>query len=306
MRGRGAAALDSLRGLALGDGFGERWFHRGNQEAIEMIKARQLPVESPWYWTDDTAMALTIVRVLHMHGEIIPDELAGMFGATYQADPYRGYGYGMTVLLPRLAGEPGLWDVHARALFDGQGSLGNGAAMRVGPLGAWFCHDLGAVREQARLAAQVTHAHPEGIDGAVAVAVAAAAAAASRGDPAPDPRSLLGRAAAAIPGPVGEGIARAASLKPGTPAWKAADLLGNGQRVRASDTVPFALWSAAHHLDDLTAALWTTAEGLGDVDTTCAITAGVVAARTGIADVPSQWLDLCEPLPRWTDALASA
>jgi ADP-ribosylglycohydrolase len=301
-----AVALDSLRGLSLGDGFGERWFHRGNREAVEMIKARQLPSESPWYWTDDTAMALTIVRMLHLHGEIRQDGLAEMFGATYQADPYRGYGYGMTVLLPRLADDPGMWDVHARALFHGQGSLGNGAAMRAAPIGAWFCQDLGAVREQAHMAAEVTHAHPEGISGAIAVAVASAVAAVSRGDPAPDPRSFLELAAGAVPGPVGEGVARAASLTPGTPAWKAADLLGNGQQVRASDTVPFALWSAAHHLDDLTGALWTTAEGLGDVDTTCAITAGVVAARTGLAGVPSRWFDLCEPLPDWTDALASA
>jgi ADP-ribosylglycohydrolase len=300
-----AAALDSLRGLALGDGFGERWFHRGNREAIEMVKARQLPSESPWYWTDDTAMALTIVHMLHLHGKICPDDLAEMFGATYQADPYRGYGYGMTVLLPRLAEDPGRWQTHARALFDGQGSLGNGAAMRAAPLGAWFCHDPDAVREQARLAAEVTHAHPEGISGAVAVAVAAAAAAASRGTPAPDPQSFLEHAAGSVPGPVGDGIGRAASLKPGIPAWKAADLLGNGQRVRASDTVPFALWSAAHHLDDLPGALWTTAEGLGDVDTTCAITAGVVAARSGLAGVPPQWLGLCEPLPDWTGALAS-
>ena len=279
-----AFALDSLRALALGDGFGERWFHRGDRETIEMIKARQLPSESPWHWTDDTAMALTIVRMLHLHGEIRQDGLAGMFGATYLADPYRGYGYGMTVLLPRLAEDPGLWDVHARALFEGQGSLGNGAAMRAAPLGAWFWHDLGTVREQAHLAAEVTHAHREGIDGAVAVAVAAAMAAASRGAPSPDPRSFLEHAAGAVPGPVGDGIARAASLQPGTPTWKAADLLGNGQRVRASDTVPFALWSAAHHLDDLPGALWTTAEGLGDVDTTCAITAGIVAARSGLAD----------------------
>ena len=304
--GVGVVALDSLRGLALGDGFGERWFHRGNREAVEMIKARQLPSESPWSWTDDTAMALTIVRMLHLHGEIRQDGLAEMFGATYQADPYRGYGYGMTVLLPRLAEDPGMWDVHAQSLFDGQGSLGNGAAMRAAPVGAWFCQDLGAVRAQAHLAAEVTHAHPEGISGAVAVAVAAAVAAASRGDPAPDPRSFLELAAGVIPGPVGEGIAQAASLTPGIPAWKAADLLGNGQRVRASDTVPFALWSAAHHLDDLPGALWTTAEGLGDVDTTCAITAGVVAARSGLAGVPPRWLDLCEPLPDWTHALASA
>lgn len=300
-----AAVLDSLRGLALGDGFGERWFHRGDREAIEMIKARQLPSESAWNWTDDTAMALTIVRIVHLHGEIRQDDLAEMFGAAYQADPYRGYGYGMTVLLPRLAEAPGMWDIHARDLFKGQGSLGNGAAMRVAPLGAWFCRDLGQVREQARLAAEVTHAHPEGISGAVAVAVSAAVAAASREADAPDPRSFLEHAAEAVTGPVGEGIARAASLEPGTPAWKAADLLGNGQRVRASDTVPFALWSAAHHLDDLPGALWTTAEGLGDVDTTCAITAGVVAARTGLAGVPQRWLDLCEPLPDWTSGLAA-
>lgn len=69
MSDAGAVALDSLRGLALGDGFGERWFHRANREAIEMIKARQIPSESPWYWTDDTAMALTTVHMLHPHGQ---------------------------------------------------------------------------------------------------------------------------------------------------------------------------------------------------------------------------------------------
>jgi ADP-ribosylglycohydrolase len=302
--GASAVALDSLRGLALGDGFGERWFHRGNREAIEMIKARQLPSKSPWYWTDDTAMALTIVRMLHIRGEIEPDELAGMFGATYQADPYRGYGYGMTVLLPRLAEEPESWRTHASALFDGQGSLGNGAAMRSAPLGAWFCQDLDKACEQSRLAAAVTHAHPEGVTGAVAVAAAAALAAASRGDAAPQPPGFLHQVAARLPGgAIRDGITGAASLPAGTPAWKASDRLGNGQRVRASDTVPFALWSAAHHLDDLPGALWTTAEGLGDVDTTCAITAGVVAARTGLASVPREWLELREPLPEWTEEL---
>jgi ADP-ribosylglycohydrolase len=88
-------------------------------------------------------------------------------------------------------------------------------------------------------------------------------------------------------------------VHPVTPAWKAADALGNGQRITAADTVPFALWSAAHHLDDLPGALWTTAEGLGDVDTTCAITGGVVAARTGMDGVPARWLELTESLPDW-------
>lgn len=83
-----SAAVDSLCGVALGDGFGGRWFHRGNREAVEMIRARQLPEGEPWYWTDDTAMALTIVHALHLHGQIRQDEMAGMFGVTYQADPY--------------------------------------------------------------------------------------------------------------------------------------------------------------------------------------------------------------------------
>lgn len=72
--------------------------------------------------------------------------------------------------------------------------------------------------------------------------------------------------------------------------------LGNGQRIRADDTVPFALWSAARHRDDLEAALWATAAGLGDVDTTCAIIGGVVGAATGTAGVPGEWLRRREPL----------
>ncbi|MFE2131633.1 ADP-ribosylglycohydrolase family protein, partial [Streptomyces sp. NPDC059466] len=76
-----------------------------------------------------------------------------------------------------------------------------------------------------------------------------------------------------------------------------ADLHGNGQRVRADDTVPFAVWCAARHPGDLVAALWTTAEGFGDVDTTCAIAGGIVAARTGVDDVPQEWLRRREALP---------
>jgi ADP-ribosylglycohydrolase len=294
------AAADSLKGLALGDGFGERWFFRGNHEAIAEIRVRRVPDEAIWHWTDDTVMALGIVSVLLGHGEVNPAALAYVFAANYQADPGRGYGAGMHELLPRLGDDPSLWSELAQDLFGGQGSLGNGSAMRAAPLGAWFAGDLDQVRRQARRSAEVTHAHPEGIAGAVAVATAAALATASRDGTAPEPGTFLREVAARTPaGAVRDGITRAAALGGGTAPWKAADVLGNGQRVTAADTVPFALWSASHHLDDLEAALWATAEGLGDVDTTCAITGGVVAARTGLAGIPAQWLELTEPLPAW-------
>ncbi|WP_035859444.1 ADP-ribosylglycohydrolase family protein [Kitasatospora cheerisanensis] len=300
------AARDALEGVALGDAFGERWFKRFRPpaEAIEQIKARRTPEEPHWHWTDDTAMALAVHRALIDQDGINRTQLAAMFGATFLADPARGYGHGMIRLLPVLAEHPERWATEARELFDGQGSLGNGAAMRVAPLGAWFAEDLDEAVEQAGWSAEVTHTHPEGVAGAVAVAVAAALAARGRlpGE-GPGGADLLREVAARTPdGAIRDGVLAAVALSPGTAPWRAADLLGNGQRIRASDTVPFALWSAAHHLDSLTDALWTTAEGLGDVDTTCAITGGVVAARTGLAGVPADWLRRREALPEWVSA----
>ncbi|WP_149180403.1 ADP-ribosylglycohydrolase family protein [Streptomyces sp. TRM49041] len=287
-----APALNSLRGLGLGDAFGERWFplFRQPRQAIDEIRARRTPQEPRWHWTDDTAMALGIMHVLQRHGEIRPAELALAFAAGYRADPGRGYGAGMHELLPRLLEVPEDWPTLSAELFDGQGSLGNGAAMRIAPLGAWYADDLGLAVRQAEASARVTHAHPEAVAGAVAVAVAAALSV-------HDGLDLRMVARHTPDSAVRAGLARAADLPFTTEPWRAAGLLGNGQRVRADDTVPFALWSAARHPDDLTAALWTTAEGLGDVDTTCAITGGVVAARTGIDDVPRTWLDRVEPLP---------
>jgi len=297
------SAFASLRGLALGDAFGERWFFRGNREAIEMIQQRELPDDQPWHWTDDTAMALAVLRVLTLHGEIDQQELASSFAGMYATNPYRGYGSGMHQLLPLLEEDPGNWATYARTLFRGEGSLGNGAAMRSAPLGAWFHRDPERAAVQAALASEVTHAHPEGIAGGVAVAVAAALAGASGADGdsvLPDPRVFLTQTAELTPpGVIRDGLLSAAEVPASTPAWKASDILGNGQRIRAGDTVPFAVWSAAHHLDNLVEALWTTAEGLGDVDTTCAITGGVVAARTGVGAVPAGWLELTEQLPDW-------
>ncbi len=50
------------------------------------------------------------------------------------------------------------------------GSWGNGSAMRVSPVGFLF-DSAEEVLEQARLSAEVTHSHPEGIKGAQAAAL---------------------------------------------------------------------------------------------------------------------------------------
>lgn len=50
-------------------------------------------------------------------------------------------------------------------------SFGNGSAMRVSPI-AWIFDDLSQVENYAKMSAEITHNHPEGIKGAQAVASA--------------------------------------------------------------------------------------------------------------------------------------
>src|SRR5262249_44943035 len=127
----------------------------------------------PWPWTDDTAMALSVLQILDRHGHVDQDALAAAFAAAYATDPYRCYGASMHDVLHAI-GEGEGWLSVTRRQFDGMGSWGNGAAMRVAPLGAWFAEDLDTVVAEATRSAVVTHAHSEATAGAVAVAVAAA------------------------------------------------------------------------------------------------------------------------------------
>lgn len=289
---------DSLDGLALGDAFGDCWFSVPPDEAPAALAAR-LTRPAPWHWTDDTAMALVLVRHLMVHGEIQQDLLAGDFAAEYAREHGRKYGPSMHRVL-RAIGQGEDWRAVTSAQFGGQGSHGNGAAMRVAPLGAWFADDLAEVARQAELQALTTHFHPEAVAGAVAVALAAALAARSRGQNPPCRTELLSEVAGRLPdSDVRSGLRIAARLPEQTSVRHAANVLGSGSLLSAPDTVPFALWSAAGHLDSLPDAIWHTLEGWGDRDTTCAIAAGVVAARTGLTDVPAAWLAAREDLPDW-------
>lgn len=192
------------------------------------------------------------------------------------------------------------WRSAAGALFGGEGSQGNGAAMRAAPIGAYFADDLDSVVLNARRSASVTHTHPEGIAGAVAVALAAAWAWRIRDGL---PRSASGFLDLVLPlvpeSQVKERIRHARNLPDNATVQLAVAALGNGLGLTAVDTVPFALWCAAQHLDDYEQALWVTVSGLGDRDTTCAIVGGIVALSPGAESIPMDWLAAREPLPGW-------
>ncbi len=122
---------DSLAGLSVGDALGAQFFMAGRRPAD---LAAGTPPPGPWEWTDDTEMACSVVAELRMRGGIDQDVLADVFAD--RCEPYRGYGGGAVVVMHAIReGRP--WWEATRTLFD-EGSMGNGAAMRVAPLGAYF------------------------------------------------------------------------------------------------------------------------------------------------------------------------
>ncbi|GAA0575853.1 ADP-ribosylglycohydrolase family protein [Streptomyces crystallinus] len=289
-------ALASLRGLAVGDALGSQFFVPAN---YPLLKRRELPA-GPWQWTDDTEMACSVLAVLAASGRIDQDRLARSFAEHHDFD--RGYGPAVNRML-RLIREGGDWRELAAALFNGQGSWGNGSAMRIAPLGAWYADDPEQATHQAEISSYTTHQHREAVVGSMAVAAAAALAA----DPAgpPSPAALLDGVVALVPrSAVGAGLRRARDMLDYGDAGTVAAVLGCGRRTSAHDTVPFALWSAARGLGDYETAFWTTAQVGGDVDTTCAIVGGVIAGAPDGAP-PAEWLARTEELPDWVPATAA-
>jgi ADP-ribosylglycohydrolase len=283
----------TLEGLSVGDAFGS--FFEFNAAMVRLIEERKLP-PTPWHYTDDTNMALSIFQILRQRGQIEQTELAASFVEHF--DPMRGYGVGVRTMISRMSkGE--VWRDVAQDMFWGEGSFGNGGAMRVAPVGAYFADDLDKVVEQAVHATEVTHAHVEGIAGAVAVAVATACACRLSDDPI-SRQEFIGQVLPYVPaGEVHDGIRRIHDLAEDASVQQAADALGNGSRVSAQDTVPLVLWCAAGNLDDYQEAIWQTASALGDVDTTCAMVGGIVAAHTGVEGIPLDWMRYRERLPEW-------
>jgi ADP-ribosylglycohydrolase len=287
----------SLEGLSVGDALGDRFF--GHADIMTpMIRNRALP-NPLWEYTDDTNMALSIYSILRQYGEINQDALARSFAQRYEST--RGYGPAMHGLLARIKnGEA--WEDVAYSVFAGQGSYGNGGAMRIAPLGAYFADDMEAVIENARLATEVTHAHHEGIVGGIAIAIAAAYACRLRDESkTPSRYELLDMIFAHIPfSEVSTGIRRAHDIAETT---KTVDhvvgMIGNGYRITAQDTVPFTLWCVGEQLTHYENAISLTAEGLGDIDTNCAIVGGIVACYTGADSIPAEWIESREMLPEW-------
>jgi len=163
--------LGGMVGSALGDAIGELAF-RGLGEAGLRATIAQSDV---LVYTDDTAMAIGLAESIVQLRRLDEQHLGDTFRANFRREPWRGYAMGPPTVF-RLVERRGMsYTEAAQRLFGGQGSFGNGAAMRIAPVGLFF-HDSPDLYERARVSASVTHAHPVGMDGAAVLAWAVAQA----------------------------------------------------------------------------------------------------------------------------------
>lgn len=145
-----------MYGAILGDMIGSPFeFDRGK-------KTKDFPLFSgESTFTDDTVMTIAVAEAFlnapRDDAAVRQRLIASMqkYGKLY---PHAGYGIMFSRWLRSPNPQP-------------YGSYGNGSAMRVSSV-AWLFEDLDSVRHMARLSAEVTHNHPEGIKGAEASASA--------------------------------------------------------------------------------------------------------------------------------------
>ncbi|CAK7007617.1 MAG: ADP-ribosylarginine hydrolase Tri1 [Desulfovibrio sp.] len=146
-----------MLGAILGDIIGSPYEFTQNN-----IKTTKFPLFSESsHFTDDTVMTLAVAEGLMNGGRDEGTARTEVVTAMRKyGKMYYWAGYGQKFALWLCSRDPKPY-----------GSYGNGSAMRVSSV-AWLYNDLETVERFARISAEVTHNHPEGIKGAQATAAA--------------------------------------------------------------------------------------------------------------------------------------
>lgn len=283
----------ALRGTSIGDAFGESFFGE-TDKMLAYIRERRIP-ETSWEFTDDTIMAISIYDQLRKNGTIDQDQLAQRFVVNHDKDVNRGYGSTARRIL-REIGEGGNWKEVSQSVFEGMGSMGNGASMRVSPIGAFYFDDVKRVKELAIKSAEITHSNIEGISGAIAVALATAIATKMKlRNEQITPIDFVNLIVEELPDTDTRSKIKKSTSVPYTYNIETVkSILGDGSKIMVQDTVPFSIWCAAYNLENFEEAIWKAVSILGDRDTICAIVGGITIMSAPENTVPANWLDSVE------------
>jgi poly(ADP-ribose) glycohydrolase ARH3 len=287
-----AKFLGSMVGSALGDAIGEIAFRYPNKNAL----CRQLDSLKEFCYTDDSAMSIGVAESLVEKSDIDEQELGERFKENFMREPWRGYGPGPPRIFLMVERSHLTYLEAAKSLFRGKGSFGNGASMRVAPLGLFF-HNSANLYEKASLSASVTHAHPLGIDGAAVQAKAVSLAVMLDPGQQFSPEEFTKKLA---------GFARTQEMKEKlltvhqlldadvTSSYASERL---GRSVEVHESLPFALYSFLCHPGSFEDCLFCAILNGGDRDTLGAMACAVSGAYLGLEAIPQEWRQKLENGP---------
>ncbi|MBW2341050.1 MAG: ADP-ribosylglycohydrolase family protein [Deltaproteobacteria bacterium] len=281
--------LGGMIGSALGDAIGELAFHHPEKDKL-YIHLAQL---KQFRYTDDTAMSIGLAESIIEKGCLDQQDLGNTFRSNFLSESWRGYASGPPTIFSMVEQLGITYAEAARTLFGGVGSFGNGAAMRIVPVGLFF-HDSPDLYEMAHMSAAVTHAHPVGIDGAAVQAKAIALAVKL------DPREAFPREVfidtligfADTPEMKEKMVLVQELIKANTTPSFAAEQLG--QTVAVHESMPFALFSFLRHPKSFEDCLFCAILHGGDRDTLGAMACAISGAYVGIKAIPESWIEKLE------------
>ena len=276
--------LGAMIGSALGDAIGEMAFRRMGEAGLRERIARA----DVLVYTDDTAMAIGLAESITQVGRLDQRHLGDTFRSNFNREPWRGYASGPPTVFAKVESGGMSYAEAARSLFRGQGSFGNGAAMRVAPMGLFF-HDAPDLYEQVRASVTVTHAHPIGVDGAAVLAKAVAQAVRlDPGEAFPFEEFSQGVIDFARTPEIREKmvLARDLVVQDVLPSDAARRL---GRSVAVHESMPFAVYSFLRHPRSFEGCLFCAILNGGDRDTLGAMACGVSGAYLGIEAISLAW-----------------
>ena len=281
--------LGGMVGSALGDAIGELAFRR----PAEGVLPTEVTLSRALAYTDDTAMAIGLAESIVRAGNLDPRHLGDTFRANFKREPWRGYASGPPTVFSLVEQLGVSYAEAARTLYGGEGSFGNGAAMRTVPVGLVF-HDAPDLYDKARLSAAVTHAHPIGVDGAAVQARAVAQAVRlDPGGPFPCDEFTEGLVGMCRTPEMREKMALVRQLiAAGTPPPGAARRLG--RTVAVHESLPFALYAFLRHPHSFEDCLLCATLHGGDRDTLGAMACAVSGAYLGAEAIPREWWEKLE------------
>lgn len=287
-------ASKSLTGISIGDAFGESFF--GEESLIKTHIHQRIIPESFLDFTDDTIIAIAVFKSLEKFGKSNQDFMAEEFTKNYYLDINRGYGPSMHQYFRAVKGGE-RWKNVSYSKFEGQGSMGNGGAMRAAVIGAYFYDDLIQLKQNAELSCEVTHANKEAIEGTKAIALATAFAVQEKlGLIQFNQHNFIQKIQNELDDSDMKSKLNKAIYLDGDPSIELlVKTLGNGIKMTAQDTVPIVIWMLSRYRNNFEECLWNTVSALGDRDTTCAMAGGISILCCNENTIP----DWTENVEKW-------